>query len=43
LAGDLNAKDPFWNNAVSNSSGKELLQLIDIDEFEITHYSPAGN
>jgi hypothetical protein len=49
LAGDLNAKHPFWNSAVSNPSGEELLRLFDANEFEIsapqcpTHYSPAGN
>jgi hypothetical protein len=29
LAGDLNAKHPFWNSAVSNSSGEKLLSLFD--------------
>jgi hypothetical protein len=49
LAGDLNAKHPIWNSAVSNPSGEKLLQLFDINEIEIkapqcsTHYSPAGN
>jgi exonuclease III len=49
LAGDLNAKNPFWNSAVSNPSGEKLLELFDNNEFEIsapqspTHYSPAGN
>jgi hypothetical protein len=49
LAGDLNAKQPFWNSAVSNSSGEKLMALFDLSEFEIsapqcpTHYSPAGN
>jgi hypothetical protein len=49
LAGDLNAKHPLWNCAVSNPSGKKLLQMLDVNEFEITapqcptHYSPAGN
>jgi hypothetical protein len=49
LAGDLNAKHPFWNRAVSNPSGEKLLVLFDSSEFEIsapqcpTHYSPAGN
>jgi exonuclease III len=48
LAGDLNAKHPFWNSAVSNSSGEKLMDLFDLNEFEIsaqcpTHYSPAGN
>jgi hypothetical protein len=49
LAGDLNAKHPFWNSAVSNSSGEKLLKLFDVSEFKIsapqypTHYSLAGN
>jgi hypothetical protein len=49
LAGDLNAKHPFWNSAVSNPSGEKPMVLFDLSEFEIsapqypTHYSPAGN
>jgi endonuclease/exonuclease/phosphatase family metal-dependent hydrolase len=49
LVGNLNAKYPVWNHAVSNPSGKKLLQLFDISDFEIsdpqypTHYPPAGN
>jgi hypothetical protein len=49
LAGDLNAKNPSWNNTVSNTSGEKLLQLFDASDFEIsapqcpTHYSPVGN
>jgi hypothetical protein len=49
LAGDLNAKHPFWNSAVSNPSGEKLLELFDNNDIEIsapqcsTHYSPAGN
>jgi hypothetical protein len=49
LAGDLNAKHPFWNSAVSNPSGEKMLELFDSSEFEIsaphcpTHYSPVGN
>jgi endonuclease/exonuclease/phosphatase family metal-dependent hydrolase len=49
LAGDLNAKHPSWNSAVSNPSGEKLLQLFDASAFEIsapeypTHYSPVGN
>jgi hypothetical protein len=49
LAGDLNAKHPFWNIAVSSNSGEKLMALFDLSEFEIsapqcpTHYSPAGN
>jgi hypothetical protein len=49
LAGDLNAKHPFWNSRVSNPSGEKLLEVSDLDDFEIstaqcpTHYSKAGN
>jgi hypothetical protein len=49
LAGDLNAKHPFWNRRVSNPSGEKLLDLFDRNNFEIsapqcpTHYSHAGN
>jgi hypothetical protein len=49
LAGNLNAKHPFWNSIISNSSGAKLLNLLHINEFEIsalqcpTHYSPTGN
>jgi hypothetical protein len=49
LAGDPNAKHPFWNSAVSNPSGEKLLKLFDVNEFEIsapeypTHYFPVGN
>jgi hypothetical protein len=49
LAGDMNAKHPFWNSRVSNPSGKKLLYLFDLDDFEISapqcpmHYSPAAN
>jgi hypothetical protein len=49
LAGDLNAKNPIWNSAVSNPSCEKLITLFDLSEFEIsalqcpTHYSPAGN
>jgi hypothetical protein len=49
MAGDLNAKHPFWNSRVSNSSGEKLLDLFDRNDFEIsapqcpTHYSHAGN
>jgi hypothetical protein len=34
LAGDMNAKEKIWNSAVSNPSGKELLKLFDLDDFE---------
>jgi hypothetical protein len=49
LAGDLYAKHPFWNSVVSNPSGTKLLNLLQINMFEIsappysTHSSPAGN
>jgi endonuclease/exonuclease/phosphatase family metal-dependent hydrolase len=49
LVGDLNAKHPFWNGAVSNPSGEKLMALFELSEFEISarqfpiHYSPAGN
>jgi hypothetical protein len=49
LAGDMNAKHPFWNGSVSNLSGPKLLNLLHIIEFEIsapqcpTHYCPVGN
>jgi hypothetical protein len=48
-AGNLNAKHPFWNSAISNTSGAKLLNLLHVNEIEIsgpqcpTHYSPAGN
>jgi hypothetical protein len=48
-AGDLNAKHPFWNSAVSNHSGEKLLHLFDVNQLEISasqcpiQYSPAGN
>jgi hypothetical protein len=31
LAGDLNAKHPFWNSAVSKPSGKKLMDLLDLN------------
>jgi hypothetical protein len=46
---DLNTKHPFWNNIVSNPSGAKLLNLLHINDFEIsapqcpTQYSPTGN
>jgi hypothetical protein len=49
LAGCLNAKHPVWNSAVSNPSGKKLLDLFDVTDCEIsalqcsTHYSPDRN
>jgi hypothetical protein len=33
LAGDLNAKHPFWNRAVSDPSGEKLMGLFDLNEF----------
>jgi hypothetical protein len=48
LTGDLNAKHPFWNSAVSNPSGEKLMALFDLSGFEISTsqcptHSPAGN
>jgi hypothetical protein len=49
LAGDLNAKQPSWNSAVSNPSGQKLLQLFDTSDFEISaphcpiNYPPVRN
>jgi hypothetical protein len=49
LAGDLNAKHPFWNSAVSNPSGEKLMDLFELNESEIsapkcpTRYSHAEN
>jgi hypothetical protein len=49
LAGDLNAKHPFWNSVVCNPLGAKLLSLLHVNEFEIstpqcpTHYCPMGN
>jgi exonuclease III len=49
LAGNLNAKHPFWNSIISKPSGVKLLNLLHINEFEIsapqcfTHYSPTRN
>jgi hypothetical protein len=34
LAGDLNAKNPFWNSTVSNPSGDELLHLFDANDLK---------
>jgi hypothetical protein len=42
-------KLPFWYSAVSNPSGEKIVDLFDVNLFEIsgsrcpTHYSPAGN
>jgi hypothetical protein len=35
LAGDLNAKHPFWNSVVSKPLGREFLRLFDASQFEI--------
>jgi hypothetical protein len=49
LAGNLNSKHPFWNSRFSNTSGEKLMDLFDVNKFEIsapqypTHYSPGGN
>jgi hypothetical protein len=48
LAGDLNAKHPFWNSVVSKPSGEKLMDLFDLSAFEISAsqcstHSPAGN
>jgi endonuclease/exonuclease/phosphatase family metal-dependent hydrolase len=49
LAGDLNAKHPFWNSAVSKPSDEKPMTLFDFCEYVIsapqcpTNYSPAGN
>jgi hypothetical protein len=49
LAGDLNAKHPFWKSAVSKPSGKKHMASFDLNEFEIsgpqcpTLYSSARN
>jgi hypothetical protein len=48
-AGDLKAKNQFWNSAGSNPTGEKLLHLFDVNQFEMsapqgpTHYSPTGN
>jgi hypothetical protein len=34
LAGDLNAKHPFWNSVISNTLGANLLNLLHINVFE---------
>jgi hypothetical protein len=48
LASDLDAKHPFWNSTVPNSSRETLLQSLDANDFEISaqhpiQYFPAGN
>jgi hypothetical protein len=36
VAGDLNAKNPFWDSAVSNPSGDKLLHLFYVNQFDIS-------
>jgi hypothetical protein len=36
LAGYLNTNNPLWNSVVSNISGAKLLNLLHINEFEIS-------
>jgi hypothetical protein len=36
LKDDLNAKNPFWNSAISNPAGEKLMALFDLNEFEIS-------
>jgi hypothetical protein len=36
MEGDLNGKDTFLNSVVSNPSGAKLLNLLNINEFEIS-------
>jgi hypothetical protein len=36
LVGELNAKHPFWNIAVSNPSGEKLLLLVNVNQLEIS-------
>jgi hypothetical protein len=48
LVDDLNAKHPFWNSRISNPASEKLLNLFQLDDFEIsesqcpTHYSQPG-
>jgi hypothetical protein len=35
LAGDLNAKLAFWNSKVSKPSGEKLVEVFDMNDFEI--------
>jgi hypothetical protein len=45
----IKKKYPFWNSSVSSPSGKKMVALFDLNEFELsepqssTQYSPAGN
>jgi hypothetical protein len=45
----MNAKHPFWKSIFSKPSGAKLLNLLYVNEFEIstpqcpTHFSPKGN
>jgi hypothetical protein len=49
LAGDLNAKHPFWKSRILKPSCEKLLDPFDRNDFELsapqcpTHYSHAGN
>jgi hypothetical protein len=49
IAGDLNAKNPVWNNQVSKPSGEKLLTLLINNDFQIsapqspTHYTLREN
>jgi hypothetical protein len=36
LAGDLNAKHPFWNSTGPTPSGEKLLHLFDVNEIKIS-------
>jgi hypothetical protein len=39
LAGDLNAKHPFWNSAVSNTSYEKLVALFDLSNSKLQHHN----
>jgi hypothetical protein len=39
LAGDLNAKHPFWNSTISNPSDEKIVALFDFSEIEISHHN----
>jgi hypothetical protein len=49
LAADPTAKYPFWNSVASSLSGAKILNLLHVNQFEISasqclaHYSPAGS
>jgi hypothetical protein len=40
LAEDLNAQHPFWNSVVSNPSGAKIMNLLHINEHEISAHVP---